>query len=88
MAIERGTFYQPGTILRFRPTSNANRKYTVRVTSKNQQRYPSPGGRVYVSFVGVRVRPADHNVSFGHNHAYVVREDAVEVVKACESCGC
>ena len=72
---------EPGTIVRFRPTGHAAHTYHVRVTNMRQQRFVSPGNREYIVFGGYRVRPADLNVSFGHQHAYTVRADELQIVR-------
>lgn len=61
----------PGTVLRVKSRSGRRAKsLTVRVRPGRQFRNTVGSGTEYTTFVGVRVRPADKNVSFGNDHFY------------------
>lgn len=52
----------------------------VRIT-RDEVHKSSTGGRNYVGFTGVRVRPNDHNVSFGNEGLHTARASDVRVVR-------
>lgn len=69
-----------GTVVKFRPTGHADHVYHVRVNGSPQHTFTSQAGVEYTQFGGVRVRPADLSVSFGHQHIYTARTDGLAVV--------
>jgi len=69
-----------GTLVRFQNSVMSSRKLTVRLDT-DADVGTTEGGTTYAVMTGYRVRPAEHNVSFGLRKVYCVNVTRIEIVK-------